>query len=194
MGKTKKSGNKAPKSTAEEIEDDDEVDETEELDDDDEAVEDDEADEAPAKGKGKAEEVEFGASDLAKHLSKITGKTISPRELRAFIRKMAREDKPRVDREVVAGNRSRYNWPGGLKNAEVKAIIKAVEAGELQESKNAALQKLKEDKAAKKAAAGDAPAKKKGKKGKKAKVVEPDDDDEVDEVDDDDIEIDEDED
>lgn len=110
--------------------------------------------EAPAKkGKTKADaEVTFGVRDLAEHLSKAMGKTITPKDLRTQIRRMAREDKPRVDREVIAGNRSRYDWPDGLKDPEVKAIIAAVTGGELEEGKKAALQKLKDDKAAKKAA------------------------------------------
>ena len=145
--------------------------------------EDAEEDEAPAKSK--ADEVEFGASDLAKYLSKKTGKKISPRELRALIRKMAREDKPRVDREITPGNRTRYNWPGGLNNPEVKRIIKAVTGGEMEADKKAKLDALKAQKAAKNAAK----AKDKAKAGKgksKGKVVEPDDDDvEEIEVDDD---------
>lgn len=130
-------------------------------------------------GKSKAQEVEFGASDLAKYLTEKTGKNISPRELRALIRKMAREDTPRVDREIKQGNRSRYNWPGGLKNPEVKAIIKAVTGGELEADKQAKLQALKEQKAKKKAAEGKTGKKGKGKKA--APVEEPDED--VEEVD-----------
>lgn len=130
-------------------------------------------DEAPSKGKSKSKEPEvtFGVRDLADHLTKVTGKTITPKDLRTQIRRMAREDTPRVQREVVAGNRSRYDWPDGLKDPEVKAIIAAVTGGELEEGKKAALQKLKDDKAAKKAAKkeaaeeGDAkPAKGKSKK------------------------------
>ena len=135
-------------------------------------------------GKSKAQEVEFGASDLAKHLSELTGKTVTPRDLRALIRKMAREETPRVDREIKAGNRTRYNWPGGLKNAEVKAIIKAVTGGEMEADKQAKLAELKEKKAKKKAEeakAGKGKGKGKGGKGKTAPVEEPDDD--VEEVD-----------
>lgn len=148
-----------------------------------------EEDVKPAKGKGKAksngqEEVEFGASDLAKYLSERLGKTITPRDLRTQIRRMARETErkggPRVEREITAGNRTRYNWPGGLKNAEVKAIIAAVEGGELDAGKKAALDALKEKKAAQKAAGEGGKKGKAGKKGKKAKVeeIEVDDDDE----------------
>jgi hypothetical protein len=161
-----------------EIEDEDEEVELEDLD------EDVEEDEAPKKSK--AQEVEFGASDLAKYLSEKTGKNISTRDLRALIRKMAREDKPRVDREITPGNRTRYNWPGGLKNPEVKAIIKAVTGGEMEADKKAKLEELKARKAAKQAEGQK--SSKKGKKGKKAaKVEEPEDDDvEEIEIDDDD--------
>lgn len=161
------------KSKAEEVEEEVELEDLEE---------DVEEDEAPTKSK--SDEVEFGASDLAKHLSKLTGKTISPRELRALIRKMAREDEPRVEREITPGNRTRYNWKGGLKHPEVKRIIKAVTGGEMEADKKAKLEKLKADKAAKTAAKAKDKAKA-GKKGK-TKVVEPDDDDvEEIEVDDD---------
>lgn len=125
-----------------------------------------EEEEAPAKSKSKSKEPEvtFGVRDLAEHLSKAMGKTITPKDLRTQIRRMAREETPRVSREVIPGNRSRYDWPDGLKDPEVKAIIAAVTGGELEEGKKAALAKLKEDKAAKKAAkeAGEG----KGKKGK----------------------------
>jgi hypothetical protein len=138
--------------------------------------------EAPAKKKG-GEEVEFGASDLAKHLTKIldNGKVITPRDLRALIRKMAREDTPRVEREIKAGNRSRYNWPGGLDNPEVKAIIKAVTGGELEADKQAKLAELKEKKAKKKAAEGKADKGKSKGKGKKTAPTE-EAEDEVEEI------------
>lgn len=158
-----------------------EVDEDVELEDLDADVETDET-EAKSK-KGKSEEVEFGASDLAKYLtSKLPdGKQVTPRDLRALIRKMAREDTPRVDREIKQGNRTRYNWPGGLEHPEVKAIVKAVLGGEMEADKQAKLAELKEKKAKKKAAEGKSG--KKGKKGKakEAEVEEPD--DEVEEID-----------
>jgi hypothetical protein len=119
-----------------------------------EEVELDELDEDVAEDEGtssKAAEVTFGVRDLAEHLSKKLNKTIKPKDLRTLIRKMAREDKPRVEREVVAGNRSRYDWPDGLKDPEVKAIIKAVTDGELEAGKKEALDALKARKAEKKA-------------------------------------------
>lgn len=148
--------------------------ELEDLDTDAEATEDD------AKG-SKAQAVEFGASDLAKYLTEKldNGKTISARDLRGLIRKMAREDTPRVDREIKAGNRTRYDWPGGLDNPEVKAIVKAVLGGEMEADKQAKLAELKEKKAKKKAAEGKTG---KGGKGKKAKAAEVEDDD-VEEID-----------
>jgi len=91
----------------------------------------------------KANEVTFGVRDLAEYLSKKTGKTIKPKDLRTLLRKMAREDNPRVDREVVAGNRSRYDWPNGLKDPEVQRVVKAVVGGELEAGKKEALDALK---------------------------------------------------
>lgn len=150
-----------------------------ELEDLDEDVE----EESPSSKKGKADEIEFGVKDLCNYLEKKTGKAYSTRDLRTLIRKMAREDKARVQREIVAGNRSRYNWPGGLENPEVKAIIKAVSGGEVEAGKKEALDALKSRKASKDAKG------KKGKKGKAAKVEEPDDDDDdIEDIEDDDDE------
>jgi hypothetical protein len=165
MAKTKK-GSKT-KAAAPEV-DETEDDELEELDE-------DEAEEtAPSK---KADEVTFGASDLAKYLSKKSGKNVTPRELRTLIRKMARDGSGRVTREIVQGNRSRYNW-SGPDDPEVKAIIKAFNSGELEADKQEKLAALKERKAAQKAEAEKAGTKS-NKKGKKAAapVVEEDDED-----------------
>jgi hypothetical protein len=180
VAKNKGKGNTAVIEAPEEADEDVETEDVElDIEDTDEAVVDDtadvEEDSKPAKGKGKggaSEEVEFGASDLAAHLTKLTGKPVSTRDLRTQIRRMARETErdggPRVKREITAGNRTRYNWKGGLKNPEVKAIIAAVTGGELEEGKKAALDALKAKKAAEKAAGGGS---KKGKKGKKGKAA-----------------------
>lgn len=161
--------------------DDDDDDEEVELEDLDTDVE----DEAPKSKKSKkaaSQEVEFGVADLAKYLSKKTGKEVTTRELRTLIRKMAREEEARVDREIKAGNRTRYNWPGGLKHPEVKAIIAAVTKGEMEADKKEKLAKLKEDKAKKNAAKSKA-ATKGSKKGKSKKVAEPEpDDDDIEEI------------
>lgn len=152
---------------------------TEELDE----VEGDEVEETTAKKKSGQEEVTFGASDLARHLSETSGKTVSTRELRTLIRKMARDGQGRVNREITAGNRSRYNW-SGLEDPEVQAIIAAFNGGELEADKQAKLAELKANKAAKKAAGEPVGKKAKAKaaKGKKAKaepVVETEDDEEL---------------
>ena len=145
-----------------------------------------EADEVEeTKPKKAADEVTFGAADLAKLLSEKSGKTVTPRELRTLIRKMARDGSGRVDREIIAGNRARYNW-SGPNDPEVKAIIKAFEGGELEADKQAKLAELKERKAAKtaeKKKAKEADEKKKAKKSKK-EAVEADSDDEDLELDD----------
>jgi hypothetical protein len=141
--------------------------------------------------KGKKDEVTFGVADLAKLLTKKTGKEITPRSLRVLLRKMARDGSNRIDREIVAGNRARYDW-SGPDDPEVKRIIKAVTAGELEEGKKEALEKLKAQKAAKQAAKKAEAEKAEGKKGKGAKAaakkaapVEDDDDEEF-EIDEDD--------
>jgi hypothetical protein len=116
------------------------------------------------------EEVTFGASDLAKHLSEGRDKPVSTRELRTLIRKMARDGKGRVKREIIAGNRSRYNW-SGVDDPEVVAIIKAFNDGELEADKQEKLQALKDRKAAQRA--------------EKAAAAEEEDDEEVEEDDED---------
>lgn len=126
----------------------------------------------PAAGQ---EEVTFGASDLAKHLSEGRDKPVSTRELRTLIRKMARDGKGRVNREIIPGNRARYNW-SGLDDPEVQAIVKAFNDGELEADKQEKLQALKERKAAQKAAKAE------------AEVEEDDEEDEDVEVEDDDEE------
>lgn len=130
--------------------------------------------------KGSTQTVTFGVADLAKHLEEETGKKVTTRELRTLIRKMARDGQGRVNREVIPGNRTRYDW-SGIDDPEVQGIIAAFNGGELEADKKEKLAALKEakdkKKAAKKAAeeAGEAPAKK-AKKGKKAAPVEDEDD------------------
>lgn len=139
------------------------------------------------------EEVTFGVSHLAEMLSEGREKKVTTRELRTLIRKMARDGKGRVTREIIPGNRSRYNW-SGPEDAEVQAIIAAFNAGELEADKQEKLQALKERKAAQRAEkqAAEAALEKKSK-GKKAKaeVVEEDEDDEELELDDEDDDDDE---
>lgn len=157
----------------------DEVEE-EELDELDEDAE----EEAPTKAaKSRDDEVTFGAAHLARLLSKKTGKTIKPRDLRTLLRKMAKDG--RIDRVIVPGNRSRYDWPEKTADPEVKAVIKAVMAGELEAGKKEALDRLKANKAAKDAAAAKTKKAAPAKKAKKAApVVEDIEDDEDFELDD----------
>jgi hypothetical protein len=175
--KTKgKASTKAAKAEVEDVEDDDELEELEE---------DDAAEEAPKAKKGAAAEVTFGVQDIVKYLTG-KGHKVNARGLRTLIRKMARDGSNRVEREIVAGNRTRYDWPKGLKDPEVKKIIKAFEDGELEADKQEKLQALKERKAAKDKAAGKVKGKKTKASGKKAAaVVEDDDDDEDLELEDD---------
>lgn len=163
------------------VEDEDEAPDLDELEDDDEEV-----DEAPAKGKSKAaDEVAFGASDLAALASKMLGKEVKTKDLRTLLRKMAREDTPRINREVIPGNKSRYSW-SGPDDPEVKRVLKALKGGELEQGKKEALDKLKAKKAQEKAA--EAKAAKAGKKTGKAPAKAPVEDDEDFELDEDDDE------
>jgi hypothetical protein len=150
-----------------EVEDDDlELDDTEDS---------EEAEAPKGKGRNRDNEVTFGIPQLVEHLATL-GHTVTKRDLRAQIRRMAREDKARVKREIVAGNKSRYDWPNGLEDPEVKRIIKAVSGGEVAVAKKEALDKLKERRATKDADAK--PAKSSKGKAKAAPEPEVDDDDE----------------
>lgn len=143
---TRRTATATTKSKAKPVEVDEEIDELEEL-------EDDSVEETKPAKKG-ATAVTFGVADLAAHLSEKHNKKITTRELRMLIRKLARDG--RVDREIIPGNRSRYDW-SGLNDPEVKRIIKAYEAGELEADKQEKLAELKKrgeaKRAAKKAAA-----------------------------------------
>ena len=169
-------GKKGKKASAPEVEVelDVEEEELEELD------EDEPTEAAPKKKKAKksaAQEVAFGASDLAALASQGRDKPITTRDLRTLLRKMARDG--RLSREVVPGNRERYSW-SGPDDPEVKLILKALKGGELEKGKAEALAKLKADQAAKRAAAAKA-EEGKAKKGKaKLAVVEDDDDEDED--------------
>lgn len=149
--------------------------EPEELDEELEELEEDVEEDAAPKKKGRSDEVTFGASDLARHLSEKSGKTVSARELRTLIRKMARDGSGRVTREIIQGNRSRYNW-SGVDDPEVQAIVAAFEGGELEADKKAKLDALKARKAEKKATGE--PVTKKSKKAKKAAPAPVEEDDE----------------
>lgn len=160
------------------VEDDDDDLELDELEDDEETT--------PAKkAKGKAKKAKpeddiFGVRKLIELIEEETEKVYTPREIRTLLRKMAQDGKGRVERQIVAGNKTRYEWTGPT-DPEVKRILKAVTGGEVEAGKKEALDKLKASQAAKKAKA---PAK--AEKGKKAKAVAPPDDEDEDEDEDED--------
>jgi hypothetical protein len=132
-----------------------EVEDLEETEADDEELEemdeDEVADTKPATKKSTASEVTFGIRDLVAHIKEETGQDTDPRGLRTLIRKMARDGSGRVDREIKAGNRTRYDW-SGPNDPEVVKIVEAFKAGELEQEKQAKLAALKEQKAKKTAA------------------------------------------
>lgn len=156
MPKTKKKRKQVEEEFEEELEDSSE---DEELDE----------DESGSK-KSKAPEVTFGVADLCALAEERTGKTYTTREMRILLRKLARSGK--VNREIKAGNRARYDWTGPT-DPEVKRVLKAVESGEIEKGKKEALDSLKERQAAKKKAKAKA-----GKKGKRAKAEEEEPEDE----------------
>jgi hypothetical protein len=149
------------------VEDDDEVEDVELAE-----LEEVDEDEAPAKAKGKtakaaAEPEIWGVRNLIALIKEKTGKEYNPREVRTLLRRLARDGR-QIDRDVIAGNKSRYSWTGA-DDPEVRLILKSVKGGSIEAAKKAALDKLKTDKAARDAAAG---------KGKKAVATPTADEDE----------------
>jgi hypothetical protein len=123
----------APVVEAEEILEDEEFEEVEEG----------EVEEAPAKKKASGRPtVDFGIRQVCDILSEKTGKDVNPRELRTLARRLAKDDTGRIDREIVAGNRTMYSW-SGPKDPEVVALIAAYMAGEGEIEKKAKLDALK---------------------------------------------------
>lgn len=108
-------------------------------------VEVDEVDEAPASS---SKEVAFGVSDLVGLIDTKLKKKTTTRELRTLLRKMARDG--RLNREIVPGNRARWEWSGPT-DPEVKKVLQAFKAGELEADKQEKLAALKERKAQKQA-------------------------------------------
>lgn len=96
-----------------------------------------------------AEEI-FGVADVVALIKTKLKKDTTTRELRTLLRKMARDG--RLDREIIAGNRTRWEF-AGPEDPEVLAILKAFGEGELEQDKRDKLNALKERKAAAKAAA-----------------------------------------
>lgn len=141
-------------------------------------VEDDEVDEVEeAETSTKAAEPEvWGVRNLIALIKAKTEKEYSPREVRTLLRKLAREGGG-VEREIIAGNKSRYSWTGA-DDPEVKAVLKAVKGGAIEAAKKAALDKLKSDKAAKNAAKASTDAK--AGKGKAAAPAADDEDEDED--------------
>lgn len=92
----------------------------------------------------------FGTNELAALIKEQTGKEYSTRDLRALIRRMARSGQG-VTRDISRDNPTRYSW-SGPGDPEVKAIVKQVKAGKVEEARTAALDDLKEKGKAKRAA------------------------------------------
>lgn len=122
-----------------------------------------EASEAPAKKGSSRPTVEFGIRQVCDLLKEKHGKDVSPRDLRVLARKLAKDGSNRIDREIVAGNRSQYSW-SGPNDPEVKALVKAFLGGEGEAEKKAKLDELKARQAQKKAATPKPAAKKTTKK------------------------------
>jgi hypothetical protein len=92
----------------------------------------------------------FGVAQVAELIKVRTGKDVKTRDLRILLRKLARDG--RLDREIVAGNRARWEFDGPS-DARVEVILEAFENGELEADKKEKLDALKARKAQQKAEA-----------------------------------------
>lgn len=124
------------------------------------------------------DETIFGVADVAAIIKVETGKEVKTRDLRVLLRKMARDG--RLNREIVAGNRARWEFTGP-DDPDVEKIVEAYQAGELDADKKEKLDALKARKADQRAA----------KKAEEAEEEDEDDSDEELEEDDEESEDDE---
>lgn len=113
--------------------------------------------------------IEFGSPWLAAYITENTDETYDARGIRMLLRKLANDGK--LQRQVGV-ERSRYEFTGE-KDPIVVAVLAMVKSGEAKALKQAGLQKVKDEAAAKKAAKAAAKA--------KAAPVEEDDDEMEDE-------------
>jgi len=95
------------------------------------------------------EEPIFGVANVAELIKVETGEDVKTRDLRTLLRKMARDG--RLDREIVAGNRARWEFDGP-EDPRVVAIVDAYKEGELEADKKEKLDALKQRKAEQRAA------------------------------------------
>lgn len=93
--------------------------------------------------------IEFGSPWLAQYITETTGDKYDSRGIRMLLRKLAADGK--LDREVGV-TRERYSF-SGPDDATVKLVLSMVKSGEAKALKQAGLDKVKEQAAAKKAAA-----------------------------------------
>lgn len=114
--------------------------------------------------------IEFGSPWLAAYITENTTETYDARGIRMLLRKLAADGK--LKREVGV-DRARYEFTGP-DDVTVKQVLAMVQSGEAKALKQAGLQKVKNDAAAKRKAKAAAKA--------KAAPVEEDDDEDDDEV------------
>lgn len=102
---------------------------------------DDEVEEKPAKkvAAPKRKKIEYSTAWLADLINEKLDKSVTPYQLRDFIRKLARKGQLQRD---IGVDRSRYEWTGP-KDPEVLFIFKQVKAGALDREKKGNLENLR---------------------------------------------------
>lgn len=103
---------------------------------------------APVEVAETTEDTTFGVTGVAELIKQRTGNVVKTRDLRILLRKLARDG--RLDREIVAGNRAKWEFDGP-EDPRVETIIEAFENGELEADKKEKLDALKARKAQQKA-------------------------------------------
>jgi hypothetical protein len=104
-----------------------------------------------------APKIEFGTKELAAHVNAEAGTTYDAYNLRILLRKLTKDG---VLERVESEGRSRYSFTGP-EDPQVVAIVEAVKSGAAEKAKQERLDKLKADRADKKAASPKKSSKKK---------------------------------
>jgi hypothetical protein len=104
-----------------------------------------------------APKIEFGTKELAAHVNAEAGTSYDAYNLRILLRKLTKDG---VLERVESEGRSRYSFTGP-EDPQVVAIVEAVKSGAAEKAKQERLDKLKADRADKKAASPKKSSKKK---------------------------------
>lgn len=118
----------------------------------------------------------YDSNWLAEYVNETCGTDYDSRALRMLLRKLAHAGT--IQREVGT-DRSRYTFPKGANDPIVRAVVRAVKSGAVEEAKSDGIAKAQASKATKKTAAKAAPAKA-TRRTRRTRAVEVDDEEDED--------------